>query len=288
MNNRFTLSIGLFVLGIAAGVAMMYAGGGSDPQQPDDDLQASPAAPTQNSEHPMASAFVLSKVSDSERIAMLEQQVQQLSDRIVALERVADVAQNESNSGTTAALALTTASTVDTPVSSLSPAVTTDNLVKAGLDRELAADIVRRRNEIDMKLLELRDRAAREAYLGTERYTEELEALREQNIPLRDEIGEDYYDSYLYASGRTNRVRVASVMIGSPAEMAGMLDGDMVLSYDNRRMFNWNELQEATSLGERGEYVNVSVLRNGQLVNLWMPRGPLGVRLGAARVNPRE
>jgi C-terminal processing protease CtpA/Prc len=166
--------------------------------------------------------------------------------------------------------------------------VTTDNLVKAGIDPELAADIVRRRNEIDMKLLELRDRAAREAYIGTERYAEELEALREQNIPLRDEIGEEYYDSYLFASGRTNRVRIASVMIGSPAETSGMLDGDMIISYDNRRMFNWNELQEATSLGERGEYVNVTVLRNGELVNLWMPRGPLGVRLGAARVKPWE
>ena len=59
-----------------------------------------------------------------------------------------------------------------------------------------------------------------------------------------------------------------------------------LLSYDNERMFNWNELQAATAKGERGEYVNVTVLRNGQLVNLWMPRGPLGVRLGAARVKP--
>ena len=288
MNNRFIFTAGLFLLGIAVGSAIMYTRETGDQQQPADDLPISPAASTQGVEHPMASAFVLSQVSDSERISLLEQQVQQLSDRIVALERFADAAQPESDEGTTSALALTTASTVDTPVRSLSPAVTTDNLVKAGLDRELAADIVRRRNEIDMKLLELRDRAAREGYLGTERYAGELEALREQNIPLRDEIGEDYYDSYLYASGRTNRVRVASVMIGSPAETAGMLDGDMVLSYDNRRMFNWNELQEATSLGERGEYVNVTVLRNGQLVNLWMPRGPLGVRLGAARVKPQE
>jgi C-terminal processing protease CtpA/Prc len=286
VNNRFILISVFFVLGIAAGVAIMYAGESNDPQQPDDDLHPSPAASTQNSKHPMASAFVLSQDSDSERIALIEQQVQQLRDRLVALERVADAAQDESETGTAAALTQSTASTVDTPVSSLNPAVTTDNLVNAGLDRELAADIVRRRNEIDMKLLELRDRASREGYLGTERYAEELDDLREQNTPLRDEIGEDYYDSYLYSSGRTNRVRVASVMIGSPAETAGMQTGDMILSYDNRRMFNWNELQEATSLGERGEYVNVTVLRNSELLNLWMPRGPLGVRLGAARVEP--
>jgi len=76
------------------------------------------------------------------------------------------------------------------------------------------------------------------------------------------------------------------VMMGSPAEMSGMKDGDLVLNYDNRRIFNWNELQDATSGGERGEYVNLAVQRNGQLVNLWIPRGPLGVRLSSARVKP--
>ena len=75
-------------------------------------------------------------------------------------------------------------------------------------------------------------------------------------------------------------------MMGSPAEMSGMNDGDMILNYDDKRMFSWSELQDATSRGERGEYVNVTVLRNGQLVNLWVPRGPLGIRLGTARVKP--
>ena len=88
------------------------------------------------------------------------------------------------------------------------------------------------------------------------------------------------------AHEQRNRVRAVSVMMGSPAEMAGMKDGDMILSYDNRRMFNWNELQAATSLGERGEYVNVTVLRNGQQLNLWIPRGPLGIRLGSVRQKP--
>lgn len=282
MSKQSIFVSGLFLLGIAIGAAVMYQRSRLDLHQPHNEIASPSASSTQSIDHPMANAFVISEMSDDERIELLEQQLQHLNDRIAALERVADVEQDVPES----AIALPTASTVDTPVSNRNPVVSTDRLVKAGLDRELAADIVRRRNEIDMKLLELRDRAAREGYAGTERYAQELNDLREQNVPLRDEIGDDYYDSYLFASGQTNRVRVASVMIGSPAETAGMQDGDMILSYDDKRMFNWNELQSETSMGQRGEYVNVSVLRNGQLVNLWMPRGPLGVRLGAARVKP--
>ena len=128
MNNRFVYTAVLFLLGIAVGVAIMYARGRDDLQQPAEDMPASPAVSAQRSEHPMASAFMLSQVSDSERITLLEQQVQQLSDRLVALERLADAAQPGSDAGKASAQALTTASTVDTPVSSLSPAVTTDNV----------------------------------------------------------------------------------------------------------------------------------------------------------------
>jgi len=284
MNKQFILIPGLFVVGIATGIAMMYGRDEQNSQQPADELHTTPTLHTDASEHPMANAFVITQVSDGERIQTLEKQIRSLNERIEQLERTADIEQDKTKKS--GSLALHTPSTVDTPVSSLSPAVTTTNLVKAGIDAELAADIVRRRNEVDMKLLELRDRASREGYIGTDRYADELNELRDQNISLRDEIGDEYYDSYLYASGQGNRVRVASVMIGSPAEQAGMLDGDMILNYDDSQMFNWNELQGATSKGERGEYVNVTVMRNGQLVNLWIPRGPLGVRLGTARVNP--
>ena len=284
MNKKFILVPGLLVLGIAAGAAMMYQRDQEITQQPDNEPQTSPALQTDISEHPMANAFVVSQVSDSERIQALENQIQLLNERIEQLERSVDVKQDQTEE--TAALVIHDTSAVDTPVSSLNPAVTTQSLVKAGIDAELAAAIVRRRNEIDMKILQLRDRASREGYLNTARYSRELNELRDQDISLRDEIGDDYYDSYLFANRQSNRVKVASVMMGSPAEESGMMDGDLILSYDNRKIFNWNELQDATSRGQRDEYVNVSVLRSGQLVNLWVPRGPLGVRLGSSRMKP--
>ena len=286
MNKQFIIIPGLFALGIAAGVAMMYDRDKEITQQLLEQLHTTPALHTETSDHPVANAFVVTQASDSDRIQALEKQILLLSERIEELEQVADTDAEVDETKETGALAIHSPSTVDTPVSAMSPAVTTQTLVRAGINEELAADIVRRRNEIDMRTLELRDRASREGYLNTGRYTRELNELREQDTSLREEIGDDYYDSYLYASGQSNRVRVASVIMGSPAEMSGMNDGDMILNYDNKRMFNWNELQDATSLGERGEYVNVTVLRNGQQLNLWIPRGPLGIRLGTARVKP--
>ncbi len=287
MNKKLILLPVLFALGIAAGIGIMHERSMENGQEFAEQLYTPPALPDdETGDHPMASAFVITQVPDSERIQALEEQVRLLGVRIEELERSNDTQARPDVNRKAGALLINSQSTVDTPVSSLNPAVTTENLVKAGIDMELAANIVRRRNEVDLKLLEIRDRASREGYLGTERYAREVREIREQDTSLRDEIGDDYYDSYLFATRQNNRVRAVSVMMGSPAEMSGMKDGDLILSYDDRKMFNWNELQEATSMGERGEYVNVTVLRNGQLHNLWIPRGPLGIRLGAARVKP--
>jgi len=107
-----------------------------------------------------------------------------------------------------------------------------------------------------------------------------------QETSVREDLGDEYYDQYLYANGRPNRVKVASVMLGSAAEQAGMLDGDLILTYGQSRLFEGRELQQATSEGELGEFLSMDILRNGQLISLWVPRGPLGIRLGAARIKP--
>lgn len=285
MSKTHILLSALFLLGVAAGAAVMYERGSGDSRDTPQEIPSQRAQAAADSVHPMAGAFAVTRLSDSERIEVIEEQLDVLTRRIEELERGNAEDDEDGKPGT---VVIDGQSNVDTPVSRLNPAVTTSNLINAGVEQDLAADIVRRANEIDLKLLELRDRASREGYFGTDRYAREVAALREQSPSLRDEIGDDRYDSYLFATRQNNRVRAVSVMMGSPAELAGMQDGDMILSYDNTRVFNWNELQTATALGERGEYVNVTVLRNGQLHNLWIPRGPLGIRLGTVRVKPQE
>lgn len=161
-----------------------------------------------------------------------------------------------------------------------------EHLVKGGLDPAYAEDIVRRKNSVELKRLELQDRATREGYLNTQRYYDELDQLNAQDINLRDELGDQQYDQYLYNSKQNNRIRINSVMLESVAEQAGILSGDIVLSYDNKRMFNWQELKDATAEGQLGEYVSISIYRNGEIYSFSVPRGPLGVQLGATRLAP--
>lgn len=286
MNRQLLLIGGIFVLGVAAGIAFMYSRDNDSALQQPTGSETPPALSEQTTQHPMAHAFAVSAEPDSQRILILEQQIRQLNTRIDELEQtVTASAVQEAPSGSSA-IAASPASMVDTPITRQNPMLSTDNLVKAGIDPVVAADIVRRQNAFDLNLLELRDRALREGYLGTDRYQRELNALQAQDVVLREEIGDDAYDRYLFATGQHNRVKIAAVMLGSSAEQAGLKTGDMILSYNDKPMFNWIELQDATTQGERDEYVNVTVIRNGQFMNIWLPRGPLGVRLGTVRVRP--
>jgi membrane-associated protease RseP (regulator of RpoE activity) len=161
-----------------------------------------------------------------------------------------------------------------------------ENLIRGGIDPLLAEDIIRRKNSIELKRLELQDRARRENYLNTQRYYDELEEINRLDVSLREELGDERYDEYLYDSKQNNRIRIASVMLGSVAEKAGILRGDVVLSYDSQQMFTWDELKDATASGELGEYVSISIYRDGEIFSFSVPRGPLGVQLGATRLQP--
>jgi hypothetical protein len=161
-----------------------------------------------------------------------------------------------------------------------------DNLVSNGIDPGTAEDIVRRKNQVELLRLELQDKAQREGYLNTERYFEELAAIDAQDVDLRTELGDERYDEYLYNSKMHNRVRITSVIIGSEAERVGIQQNDIVLSYDNKRMFDWQELKEATAEGQLGEFVPIIIERDGEIFSFTVPRGPLGVQLGVARIEP--
>jgi len=161
-----------------------------------------------------------------------------------------------------------------------------ENLIKGGIASTIAEDIARRKNSIELKKLELQDRAKRDNYLNTQRYYDELDDINQQDINLREELGDERYDEYLYTSKQNNRIKIASVMLGSSAEQSGIQKGDVILSYDNKRMFTWQELKDATTEGQLGEFVSISIYRNGEIYSFTVPRGPLGTQLGSTRLAP--
>ena len=101
-----------------------------------------------------------------------------------------------------------------------------------------------------------------------------------------EDYGEDGYDRYLYASGRPNRVVVNDIYTESVAASAGLQSGDMVVAMDNQRIYSTRDLRNIAASGLEGETVSVTILRDGQPFEIYVPRGPLGIRSERGFENP--
>jgi C-terminal processing protease CtpA/Prc len=159
-------------------------------------------------------------------------------------------------------------------------------LVDAGIDVAVAGQMKQDFENLEMEKLYLRDQASREGWLRTQRFFEEVSQLNERSESIRDQYGEDAYDAYLYATGAPNRVEVRSVLESAPAGTAGIQAGDHIISYDNQRIYTGQALREATAQGAANEVVLVEVERNGEHLQFYLPRGPMGIRMDSISVAP--
>jgi S1-C subfamily serine protease len=115
---------------------------------------------------------------------------------------------------------------------------------------------------------------------------DEFRQLDDKEESLRDQLGESAYDAYLYASGQSNRVAVTSVLASAQAGQAGIEAGDHILRYDNQRVYNWRDLRTATTSGDISDVVEVEVDRDGETLQFYLARGPLGIRMDSLSVAP--
>lgn len=156
----------------------------------------------------------------------------------------------------------------------------------AGLDPLQVEDIQRRQADLEMQRLYLRDQAIREGWMDSDQYRQRLRELESASGDLRAELGDEAFDRYLYASDRPNRIRVQSLIDGSPAAEAGVRAGDVILSYGEQRILLFGDLTRATTAGEAGTLVRVRLQRGDSRLDVFVPRGPLGVRLGSLTMEP--
>lgn len=163
-----------------------------------------------------------------------------------------------------------------------------DNLVSAGINPDMADDILRRISQQDYRRLELQNLMQRSDSSARRQYSKELRELNQNKISLRSELGDDAYDQYLFSSGQNNRVEVSSVMSGSPAESSGFETGDVILYYDDQKILNWPDIRKATIQGEIGSYTSVEIMRDGTRMSLMVPRGTLGVQLDPTQLDPDQ
>jgi hypothetical protein len=164
--------------------------------------------------------------------------------------------------------------------------VTEDRLVAAGFAADQAREIVSRADVIAMERLNVQYQAAREGWLDTEQYREALADLPDVRKVLTTQYGDDAYDRYLYASGRPNRLIVQDVLQDSPAGAAGLQPGDRVLALADDRIYSTRDLMNIASSGREGETVPLVVERGDAIFELYVPRGPLGIRGGRGFENP--
>ncbi len=181
---------------------------------------------------------------------------------------------------------LTASPTTPEAVHTNEPVFDEDALRAAGLSMTMVKQTRERFEQLEMDRLFLRDRAVREGWMGTARYGSEAEKLEGRKQDINNSLGDDGYDAYLYATNQPNRVVLRELLQGSPAKAAGFLPGDIVRSYDRKRLFATSDLQKATVGGRAGESVAVEILRNGQTMTLYIARGPFGVYLDADSAKP--
>lgn len=164
--------------------------------------------------------------------------------------------------------------------------LTPERLTEAGFTTAQATAIMQRVDEMALERLNLRYQAAREGWLDTPEYRERMGELPDTRAVLESEYGQDAYDRYLYASGRPNRVVVGDVYQGSPAADIGLQPGDMLIELDGQRVYRTDDLLSIAANGSDGASVPLVVQRDGSYVQLYVPRGPLGITARRGWENP--
>jgi hypothetical protein len=269
------------VVTVAAGamvaVNLAEPGGEHFLPSPDKTPQSSSriAATAGGSEQVAAMAEMLDR--EVEERLLLEDELEALQDRVSRLESLLDDRERPSAPAAQASSGTSTSGRGE---------ITEESFVAAGFTPEQAAYYRQRIDEVSMAQLYLRDQAEREGWLRSRRFVDEQRALRRQLEEMEAGMDEDSYARYLYALGRPNQVGVRRVLVSSAADSAGIRDGDVLLRYDGQRVYQASDLRRATRDGEMGEMVAVDILRDGQRIQTYVPRGPLGINMSSDRILP--
>ncbi len=146
-----------------------------------------------------------------------------------------------------------------------------NQLVEAGFSPGQAQHITERESELRLEALYVQYDAVREG--------EPFDRFDPQD-QLRQELGDSSYERYLSATGQSTSVGVQQVMAGSAGQAAGLKSGDEVIAYAGERVYSVSDLNEVILQGAPGQTVVVDVLRDGQQIQVYVPRGPIGITGG--------
>lgn len=156
-----------------------------------------------------------------------------------------------------------------------------NRFVDAGFSPERAQWILVREDQLEMEVLQSRYEATQNGASS-----EEVANISASQF-MRDELGDADYEKYLAGLGRPTSINVTDVFTNSPGQAAGLEPGDAIVAYDGKRVFDMNELNGLTYEGDVGEIVSIDVIRDGQPMQLYVARGPIGIS-GGGRSTRRD
>jgi S1-C subfamily serine protease len=114
-----------------------------------------------------------------------------------------------------------------------------------------------------------------------------LEGVRRGLSEIREDLGDENYERPLYAAGEDNRVAIRKVMKRSPTARAGLVAGDVVLSYNGQNVYAPMDLHElARATRGTNERVPITYERNGQVFTGLIKAGDIGALLIGVSVRP--
>ena len=155
-------------------------------------------------------------------------------------------------------------------------------LIKGGFTEARASQILQIEDQVRMDGLQAEYAAQRDG-AGFNPWDQAYD----YQATLRDRLGDADYEKYLRAHGSQASVTVREVIGSSPANRAGLRPGDQIVSYGGNRVFSMVELKSAAFDGDPGEDVIVDIERDGQRMQLVLPRGPIGITGSGAGMNYR-
>jgi hypothetical protein len=265
--------------GVAFGAATFFFGAAPDGGK----FDADPGTNTFDVNQPVAERVAaLEKAVSDERAArqLLQEEVFYLTSELERLGDTggADTVRGEDAGATAPETSQPAMSRAEARQRRNSPEGRIEALIEAGFLPSQAEAITRREQELQMAALQQR--------FDAERSGEPVDWRENRTLTsdtLREELGDADYERYLAANGRSTRISVSSVIESSPAQTAGLRPGDEIVNYDGQRVFSMTDLNRQAMGGEPGETVVVDVMREGNLVQVAMPRGPLGITGGRRR-----
>lgn len=156
-----------------------------------------------------------------------------------------------------------------------SPEYRSNQLIEAGFAPDQAQWILDREAQMRLDMLNSQYEARRQG----EPFNP-LESQLSAQADMREQLGDAMYTQYLEATGQPTSVSVREVLENSPGQTAGLQRGDEIVAYAGQRVFSVVELNELTLGGKPGETVAVDIVRDGQPMQLYVPRGPIGFSSG--------